>query len=249
MPKAKTDPERARREALLRRACLLPERPVFGEFRLRPFCLWTLDLCEEIGLEIFLKLPEGTKPAGSRPFQMAALVWFHDERNSEDAVDQALAFGTWRAAVEDLAKSSALAGVFPALADYLAFFAELVTVAAVRVKKRPKQPGEKEEKTPAGTIEPGGTFAMLWSIGGEQVASREQWRFLYRGLPLPWLLSFYHCALRASLAWTVAAGKGGDKLDAEKFRRAALARQAAATVPPPADDGATVDSAPVDFRF
>lgn len=243
------DPERVRREALLRRACLLPERPQFGAFRLRPFTLWTLDLCEEIGLEIFLKLPPGVAPAGARPFQIAALVWFHDERNAEDAVDQALAFGTWRAEVAALAKSADLAATLEPLADYLGFFAELVSVAAVRVKKRPRKPGEKEPKTPAGTIEPGGTFAMLWSIGGEQVASREQWRFLYRGLPLPWLLSFYHCALRASLAWTVAAGKGGDKLDAEKFRRAALARQAAATVPPPADDGATVDSAPVDFRF
>lgn len=249
MPAKADDPERARRDSLLRRACLLPERPQFGAFRLRPFSLWTLDLCEEIGLEIFLKLPAGVKPAGSRPFQIAALVWFHDERNTEDAVDQALAFGTWRADVAALAKSADLAAVLEPLADYLAFFAELVSVAAVRVKKRPRKPGEKEEKTPAGTIEPGGTFAMLWSIGGEQVAGRDQLRFLYRGLPLPWLLSFYHCALRAALAWTVPAGTGKPKLDAEKFRRAALARQAAANLPPAADATAPVSEAPVDFRF
>lgn len=223
MPKkVKTEPG-LDRESLLRRALLLPEFPAFGEFRLRPFTLWTLDLCEEIGLEIFLALPKGKKAAGNHLFQVAALVWFHDQANTEDQVDAHLAAGTWRPEVERLLRGPHLAAEAEALADYVAFFSRLIQAASVRVKKKPKKKGEQSEAEPPNLLEPGGTFALIWSITGGHLADRDQFRFLYRGLSLPCLLSFYHCALRANLLWTVSPKPAG--IDKKQRKKAALVRR------------------------
>ena len=217
-PKAKADRER---ESILRRALLLPDCPTFGPFTLRPFSLWTLDLCEEVGLDFFLKLPPGTRPAGTRLFQLAALVWFHDSRHPESDVDRHLMAGTWHREVNAFLRRGELEGQLKPLEDYLAFFAAMIAAASVRVKKKPKTAGEKEEPEPRNLLEPGNTFALIWSITGGQLASADQERFLYRGLPLPRLLSYYHCALRAALLWTVARRRG--RRDGKTARRAKAA--------------------------
>lgn len=220
------------RETLLRRSLLLPERPSFGRFTLRPFSLWTLDLCEEIGLDVFLALPPGVDPAGSRSFQLAALVWFHCADRPEAEVDAALMSGAWRGEIKRSLRDPDLAAALPALADYLAYFGQMISVASVRVRKKPKAAGVVEEKPPPGLVEPGGAYALLWTLAGGALGNPDQIAWLYRGLPLPRLLSFYHCALRASLAWTLPA-KGGaapvrPRLEAV---RAAIASGAAAAGP------------------
>lgn len=213
-------PSPSDRDVLLRRTLLMPERPRLGAFTLRPFSLWTLDLCEEIGLNLFFVLEKGTPPAGSEGFQLACLVWFHDASRKKREVDAHLQDGTWRREVKALQRSEAFTRSLAPVQDYVAYFGQLIAAAAVRVqKKKFRDKGEKEEKPPAAHIEPGSTFALIWSLSDGALASRKQLRFLYRGLSIPILLSFYHCALRASLAWTVpAATKKLDKVTAEKAR-------------------------------
>lgn len=229
-----SDPPGAARETLLRRSLLLPERPSFGRFTLRPFSLWTLDLCEEIGLDVFLALPPEVIPAGGRSFQLAALVWFHSVERSEAEVDAALMSGAWRSEVKRSLRDPDLAAALPALADYLAYFGQMIAAASVRVRKKPKAAGEVEEKPPPGLVEPGGAYALLWTLGGGALDGPDQFAWLYRGLPLPRLLSFYHCALRASLAWTLPARGGAAPVRPRLAAvRAAIAEGAAAAASRP----------------
>lgn len=204
----KTPPESLERDRLLRRALLLPASPRIGGYRLRPFSLWTLDLCEEIGLDFFVRLPDGVPRAGGTGYQLAALVWFHDAARSVDEIDEALLSGEWREAVRALSRDPALEAALPAISDYVAFFASLIAATSVRVRKKPRAKGAKEEKEPADLLEPGQAFSLVWSIAGGSIEGPDQFRALYRETPLPVILSFYHCALRAALLWTVAPRRG-----------------------------------------
>lgn len=224
----KATPEQLERDRLLRRALLLPARPLLGEFRLRPFSLWTLDLCEEIGLGFFLELPEGTKPAGSRIFQLATLVWCHDATRSIEEVDDALAAGTWRDEARRLARDPRLERSLDAIADYVAFFSRLIAAASVRVKRKPRRRGEKEEVDPPDLLEPATPLALCWSISGGSIEGPDRFREIYRETPLPVVLGFYHCALRAALVWTVPARRG--RKDAAKVVSREAVASALATV-------------------
>lgn len=212
------------RSSLLRRALLLPDRPTFGTFRLRPFSLWTLDLCEEIGLDFFLKLPDGVPPAGNRSFQLATLVWAHDEAVPCDRIDMALALGTWRDEVKTYARRGDLADALDDLMRYIAFFRELIHASSVRVRHKPRGKGDREDKEPANLLEPGNTYALIWSITGGAIQGPAHLRALYRETPIPVILSFYHCALRAALVWTVPPKSGAGKPDRAKLERAAAVR-------------------------
>ncbi|MFK5923275.1 MAG: hypothetical protein QM496_13945 [Verrucomicrobiota bacterium] len=215
-------PSKFTRDALLRRALLLPDNPTFGKIRLRPFTLWTLDLCDELGLDFFVKRSEGEPSTDDRMFQICALLWFHDCAVEEDGLDGCLMNGSWRAEVEAYQRNVDLAEHFSDLMDYISFFSQLVHAASVRVKKRPKKAGEKIEKEPSAVIEPGNTFALIWTLTGGQLQSCEQEHFLYRQLPLPRLLQYYHCALREALVWTVPTKR---KADGKQLQAAKLARK------------------------
>jgi len=210
------------REALLRRAFLLPDCPRFGNLTLRPFSLWTLDLCEELGLEFFVQSQSGSASRDSRLFQVQTLVWFHDQANAVEDVDRSLMDGTWRAQVGAYKRSRDFAAALESIVNYIAFFSSMVSAASVRVKKKPRKPGEKVDKEPGWIVEPGNTYALIWTITSGHIVSREQEDYLYRGLPLPRLLQYYHCALREALVWTA---KTSDKPDPKRLQAAAAARE------------------------
>jgi len=215
----------ADREALLRRAFLLPDCPSFGKLTLRPFSLWTLDLCEEFGLEFFVKSQSGEASRDSRLFQVTTLVWFHDQAHAVEDVDRSLMDGTWRAQVEAYKRNRDFAANLGAIVNYIAFFSSMVSAASVKVKKKPRSPGEKVDKDPAWIVEPGNTYALIWTITSGHIASREQEDYLYRWLPLPRLLQYYHCALREALVWTAKTGPRDCGADRKRLQAAAEARE------------------------
>ena len=93
--------------------------------------------------------------------------------------------------------------------------------------------GGKREKEPADLLHPAGRTALIWAVGGGQVQSEDQHRYLYREMPLPILLQYYHAACREAQLLTVPPGRKTDpqKLEAAKAKVLAAAEKTA----PPVD--------------
>jgi hypothetical protein len=225
-----TDPARDQR---LRRAFLAPRRPVIEGLALRPFSLWTLDFCDELGLGFFLdpKKQSVAPPVDlTESEQLAALVWGHLDEISSEEVDGHLFSGTWPQEVRRIYRAGRVGPATPAIWNYIAYIAELIGAATVKIRPR-KVKGEKRAKDPADLLHPAGRTALIWAVSGGQVQSEEQHRYLYREMSLPILLQYYHAACREAQLLTVPAGRKTDpaKLEAAKSQVLAAAKK---TAPP-----------------
>jgi hypothetical protein len=211
---------------------LLPRRPRVGGLQLRPFTLWTLDFCDELGLSYFVD-PKTAAAREASPLtrleQLSALVWGHRADLSPDEIDDHLFAGTWLTAVRDYHRRGAPGADAVALGQYIAYIAGLIGAASVKVRPRKREKGEKPVKEPVDLLHPAGRCALIWSVSGGQMMGDDQFRYLYREMPLPVLLQFYHAACREAQLLTVRPGRREPgKLTAAKDK--ALA---AAAVPPP----------------
>lgn len=211
------------RSQILRRAFLAPESFVAGELRLRPFSLWSLDVARELGLEYFLETGRRFSAAEKRR-QVSALAWSHLEEIPEEEIDRAILDGSWSDRVGELRRRPELTSHFPAFVEYLETTAREVAAATVKVIEKPseKQAEEKDKdraSEPKNLVEPISSASIIWTLSGGQLLEADQFSFLYRRLPLPRVLAFYHCALFAALKWTVPVdSKEGVKKQIEKAR-------------------------------
>lgn len=226
-----TDPLR---ETSLRRAFLAPRRPVVAGLALRPFTLWTLDFCDELGLSYFTA-PKQTADPSALPLndreQLAALIWGHLDEVDETAIDGHLFAGTWPAEVKRVHRDPRIGPASPEISSYIGYVAGLIAAATVKIKPR-KSKGAKPEKTPPDLLHPAGRTALIWTVGGGQIQSEAQHRYLYRELPLPVLLQYYHAACREAQLLTVAAGR---KTDPKRVEATQARIQAAKKTAPPVD--------------
>ncbi len=227
-----SDPARDQR---LRRAFLAPRRLPVAGLTLRPFSLWTLDFCDELGLRFFLDPKKAPAPALvdlSQSEQLAALVWGHLDEIAPDEIDAHLFAGTWPAEVRRIHRDGRLGPASSAVWSYIGYIAELIAAASVKIRQR-KVKGGKREKTPPDLLHPAGRTALIWAVSGGQVQSEDQHRYLYREMPLPVLLQYYHAACREAQLLTVPLGRKTDpkKLEAAKAKVLAAAEKSA----PPVD--------------
>lgn len=200
----------AERERALRRALLAPGGYV-GEagLRLRPFSLWTLDACREMGLTYFLGSEDAPSTLSERRHQVAALAWAHWEQTPEPAIDRAIVAGTWPDAVRAFTVRPEVGADLPAFLEYVDAIALGVMAATVRVIPKPsEQKADSGADTPPGDlVEPLSGAAITWTLAGGQLLGEAETRWLYRGLSLPVALQYYHCALAAADRWTVPVGE------------------------------------------
>ena len=230
--------EAAEREKRLRRAFVLPREPRFGEIRLRPFSLWTLDFCDELGLGFFVDPARNSDPPPvqlTRPEQLSALVWGHDVRVSPDAIDEHLFHSTWPIAIKAYHRQPDVGQAIGEIAQYIGYIATLIDAASVRIRPRKRKQGEKREKDPADLLSPSGRCALIWSVSGGQILTEEQHDYLYRRMPLPVLLQYYHAACREAQLLTVAPSRRKPKLLKKALDRVRKPKREAEGSPPPVD--------------
>lgn len=219
------DPARDQR---LRRAFLAPARPVVAGLTLRPFSLWTLDFCDELGLGFFTssKETEATSDLkGSE--QLAALIWGHLVAIEPAEIDGHLFAGTWPGEVAKIHRSGLVGSGVVAITEYIAYIASLIDAASITIRPRKPAKGEKLRRDPADLLHPAGRVALIWAVAGGQIQSEAQLDYLYRGMSLPILLQCYHAACREAQLLTV---KPGKKTDAKKLTavREKIARESSA---------------------
>lgn len=224
------DPARDQR---LRRAFLAPSRPRVSGLALRPFSLWTLDFCDELGLGFFTSTKEAARPVELKGAeQLAALVWGHlDEIPSAD-IDDHLFAGTWPLEVLKIHRDERLGTSVVAITEYIAYIASLIDAASITIRPRKPAKGEKIRRAPADLLHPAGRVALIWAVAGGQIQSEAQLDYLYRGMSLPVLLQCYHAACREAQLLTV---KPGQKTDAKKLAAVKAKIDAASKAPEGAD--------------
>ena len=231
----RADPDRERK---LRRAFLLPKHPAPGGVSIRPFTLWTLDFCDELGLSFFVSADQADdKPAVTlnRLEQLSALVWGHSTAKDPGEIDAHLFAGTWLAEVKAFHRSSGIGSSAKDLSQYIGYIAELINAATVKIRPRKRKKGEKVERDPADLLNPAGRTALMWSVSGGQLKDEAQFRYLYREMPLPVLLQFYHAACREAQLLTVAPGK------AKTAERAAARQKTLSAVEKTPQAGESID--------
>lgn len=216
------------RESRLRRAFLAPARPIVAGLAMRPFSLWTLDFCDELGLGFFTAAkPDPTRVSLKAAEQLAALVWGHLDEIDPATIDGHLFAGTWPLEVVKIHRDDRIGPVVAALTDYIAYIATLIDAASITIRPRKPAKGEKVRRDPVDLLHPAGRVALIWAVAGGQIQSEAQLDYLYRGMSLPILMQCYHAACREAQLLTVAPGK---KTDAKKLN--AVRAKIAETAPP-----------------
>lgn len=237
----KPRPRDLEREKWLRRAFLLPESLPVGSLRLRPFTLWTLDFCDELGLHFFVDPTRSVRDSPiplTRGEQLAALAWAHDEKATPEVIDQCLFTGTWPGVIREYERTHLQLSDVSKLVSYIRYTAQLIEAASIDIRPRKLEKGQKREKLPRDLLNPAGRTALIWSVSGGAVQSGEQQRYLYREMPLPVLLQYYHAACQDAQLLTVAPGRRNTEAlsKAKERTEAALAKEQAQTTPEEADD-------------
>ena len=186
-----------------------------GSLRLRPFSLGTLNVCRQLGLTLFLD-GEADLDDAEKQRQIVAFAW---------------------------AQSAPLPEVLGALREGTADGQDRrVRVPHGRGRSARADPGDpahlgtgrcrrrggdaevwrlRRGRAPK-LLEPGWTASIVFTLARETGWPEE---FLVWQLPLPRALQYYHCALRASLAWTVPPSESGSN---QLARLEALAARLAA---------------------
>ena len=224
------DPARDQR---LRRAFLAPALARVAGLALRPFSLWTLDFCDELGLAFFISAKETAAPVElSGPEQLSALVWGHLAEIDPGEVDDHLFAGTWPLEVMKMHRDERLGTSVTAITEYIAYIASPIDAASITIRPRKPAKGEKIRRDPADLLHPAGRVALIWAVAGGQIQSEAQLDYLYRGMSLPVLLQCYHAACREAQLLTV---KPGQKTDAKKLAAVKAKIDAASKAPEGAD--------------
>ena len=171
---------------------------LFG-LKLRPVSLGTLNLCRRLGLSLVLHHEQVALISESeRQRQVMLFVWMHSAPLTE--VLAAVRDGSWDVPFGAFAESSSELIVPEVLAE-IRRVSQRVDAALVEVLPKPGR--SSDDEAPGDILEPGFTASLVFTLARETGWAEA---FLLWQLPLACALQYYHCALRASLAWTVKPG-------------------------------------------